>query len=105
MDGGAGPCSLDLTVTSDGKPVYAAVIKVKIAYGFVGTKRLELQAATNVDGKVKFTGIPEKVRKPPLLFQGSKDKMVGSVSFDPQDECHAQHTLALEETKAEDTKP
>ena len=33
MDGGAGPGSLKLTVTAaDGKPVYAATVKVHIAY-------------------------------------------------------------------------
>jgi hypothetical protein len=32
IQGGAGPCSLDLTVVgADGKPVYAATVKVHIA--------------------------------------------------------------------------
>jgi len=35
MDGGADPCSLELTVTdAEAKPVYAATIKVHITYGF-----------------------------------------------------------------------
>ena len=67
MDGGAGPCSLELTVNGiDGKPAYAATIKVHIAYGFAGIRRLDLEAGTNSDGKVKFTGLPARVHRPPL---------------------------------------
>src|SRR5438874_11771536 len=58
IDGGAGPCSLALTVLgADGKSVYNATVKVHIAYGFGGVRKLDLQAGTNADGKVKFTGL------------------------------------------------
>ncbi len=67
MDGAAGPCSLELIVNGiDGKPAYAAIIKVHIAYGFAGIRRLDLEAGTNSDGKVKFTGLPARVHRPPL---------------------------------------
>src|SRR5215468_11698907 len=56
MDGGAGPCSLDLTVTANNKPATVANVKVHIAYGFGGIRRLDLEAYTNYDGKVRFTG-------------------------------------------------
>jgi len=106
MDGAAGPCALDLTVTSaDGKPIYAATIKVHIAYGFAGARRLDLQAATNIDGKVKFTGIPAKVKRPPLEFEATKDKLEGMVTYNPESECHAHHDLTLAEPKAEEEKP
>jgi hypothetical protein len=104
IDGGAGPCSLELHVTADGKPVYAATIKVRIAYGFVGTRKLDLQAATNIDGKVKFTGIPEKVKRPPLLFNASLDKLAGTVEYDPATECQGQHDLALAPARSSDSK-
>src|ERR1700674_2650094 len=59
IQGGAGPCSLELTVRSaDGKPVYAATVKVHIKYGFGGMRRLDLEAGTNSEGKVKFAGLP-----------------------------------------------
>ena len=52
MDGGAGPCSLDLTITdTDAKPVYAATIKVHIAYGFAGIRRLDLEPAPTPTAK------------------------------------------------------
>ena len=87
MDGSAGPCSLELTATTpDGKPVYDATIKVHIAYGFGGFRRLDLQAGTNVDGKVKFMGLPSRVRRPPLEFLASKDQWAGTVTYDPNEE-------------------
>lgn len=96
MDGAAGPCSLELTVTAaDGKPVYGATVKVHIAYGFGGFHRLDLDAGTNVDGKVKFTGLPSRVRRPPLEFRGSKDRLAGTVTYDPEQECQAKHDLVL----------
>jgi hypothetical protein len=52
IDGGAGPCSIELTVRGmDGKPVYAPTVKVHIKYGFGGIRRLDLEAGTNSDGK------------------------------------------------------
>jgi hypothetical protein len=100
MDGGAGPCSLELTVLgTDGKPVYDATVKVHIAYGFGGFHRLDLQAGTNSDGKVKFTGIPLKVHNPPLEFDATKDQLEGSVNYDPSAECQAKHDLNLGKPK------
>jgi hypothetical protein len=100
MDGDAGPCSLELTVTdSDGKPVYAATIKVHMAYGFAGIRRLDLEAGTNSDGKVKFIGLPSRVHRPPLEFHASKDELVGMASYDPAEECQAKHDISMEKRK------
>jgi hypothetical protein len=61
MDGEAGPCSVGFTVTdAKGAPVYDARIRVHIAYGFAGVRRLDLEAATNVDGKTQFKGLRRK---------------------------------------------
>ena len=96
MDGGSGPCSLDLTVLgSDGKPVYAATVKVHIAYGFGGFHKLDLQAGTNQDGKVRFTGLPDRVKRPPLEFHASKDALEGVATDDPTTECQAKHEVRL----------
>ena len=97
MDGGAGPCSLALSATtSDGKPVYAASVKVHIAYGFGGIRRLDLEASTNVDGKVKFVGLPARVHQPPLEFKGSYNRWVGLATYDPDTECQAKHDIVLD---------
>ena len=77
-DGGSGPCSVELTVTgADAKPVYAARIDVHMAYGFAGAHKLDMGVYTNAQGKAKFTGIPIKVRKPPIEFNAKKDDLVG----------------------------
>src|SRR5262249_6091845 len=45
IDGGVGPCSVEFTVTdTNAKPQYAATVKVRIAYGFAGVKKLNLEA-------------------------------------------------------------
>jgi hypothetical protein len=98
IDADAGSCSLELTVTADGKPVYAAAIKVHIAYGFGGFHKLDLQASTNVDGKVRFAGLPAKVRRPPLQFHASKDDLSGLVKYDPAAECKSQQEIALKKS-------
>ena len=96
MDGGVGACSLELTVNGpDGKPVYDAKVRVHIAYRFGGFHKLDLEAGTNVDGKVKFTGLPDRVRRPPLEFHAAKDDMQGMANYDPASECHGQHDITL----------
>ena len=103
MEGGVGPCSIELTVLGgDGKPVYAATVKVHIKYGFGGIRRLDLEAGTNSDGKVRFAGLPAKVQRPPLEFHASKDEFAGVAAFDPSTECQAKHDITLEKPKTQD---
>ena len=87
---------------ADGKPVYAATVKVHIAYGFGGMRKLDLEAGTNSDGKVKFAGIPARVQRPPLEFQASKDEFKGIAAFDPSTECQGKHDITLAKSKAPD---
>ena len=102
MDGGAGPCALDLTVLgADGKPVYDATVKVHIGYGFAGVRKLDLQAGTNADGKVRFTGLPARVHRPPLEFFASKGALQATLQYDPRDECQAKHEITLQEAKTQ----
>jgi hypothetical protein len=86
----------------DGNPAYAATVKVQIKYGFGGMRRLDLEAGTNSDGKVRFAGVPGRVQRPPLEFQASKDDFIGIAKFDPSTECQAKREIALEKSKAPD---
>jgi hypothetical protein len=96
IDGDAGPCSVEFTVTTaDGKSAGAATVKVHIAYGFGGFHKLDLQAGTNSDGNVKFTGLPSRVRHSLLEFEASKDQMVGTATYDPATECQAKREIKL----------
>ena len=96
IHGGAGPCAVEFTITTaDGKPAVAATVKVHIAYGFGGFHKLDLQAGTNSDGKVKFTGLPSRVRRSLLEFEASKDQLVGAASYDPATECQGNREIKL----------
>jgi hypothetical protein len=100
MDGGAGPCSVELTVTdAAGKPVYAAIVKVHMAYGFAGIRKLDLEAGTNSNGRVKFTGLPARVHNPPLEFHASKDQLVGLAAYNPETECQGKHDIMMDKPK------
>jgi hypothetical protein len=101
MDGGAGPCSLDLTITADGKPATVVKINVHIVYGFAGVRRLDLEAYANYDGKVRFTGLPARVHRPPLAFYASKGDLTGMAVYNPESECNAQHEIVLTKKKQE----
>jgi hypothetical protein len=97
VDGGLGRCSLEVTVLGpDSKPVYAASVKVHIAYGFGGFRKLDLEVGTNADGKAKFTGLPSRVRRPPLEFGATKDDLSGTLDYDPATECVAAHKITLQ---------
>lgn len=96
LDGGIGSCSADLTVTdSAGAPVYAAKVKVHIAYGFMNTHKLDLELSTNVDGKARFTGLPDRI-KHGFYFRASEGDGTGEAFDDPTNTCKAQFTITLQ---------
>jgi hypothetical protein len=96
IDGGAGSCSADFTVNDDaGAPVYDATIKVHIDYGFMYLRKLDLQVGTNVDGKARFTGMPERTKRG-LFFRASQGDREGSAFDDPSNTCKAQFTISLQ---------
>jgi len=88
MDGEAGPCSVAFTVTDVNRtPVYDARIRVHIEYGFAGVRRLDLEAATNIDGKTQFKGLPKKVKGGILYFRAAQGNREGSANYDPEKSC------------------
>lgn|SRR5512140_3539623 len=102
VDGGLGRCSLEVTVLGpDSKPVYAASVRVRIAYGFGGFHKLDLEVGTNVEGKARFTGLPSRVRRPPLEFEATKDELSGTLEYNPATECVAAHKIILEKPAPE----
>ena len=95
IDGAIGPCSADFTITDEaGAPVYAAKIKVHIAYGFMYARKLDLEVGTNSDGKARFTGLPDRV-KHGLFFEASEGDRTANAFDDPATTCKAQFTVAL----------
>jgi hypothetical protein len=102
MDGEAGPCSVSFTVTDEkGAPVYDARVRVKIRYGFAGVKHLDLEAATNVDGKTLIKGLPQKVKDGILYFHAVQGKREGSATYDPGKNCGGiNSSIVLREDKS-----
>ncbi len=93
VDGGVGACWVDFTVTQNGKPVYDAQIHALVRYGVF--HKIDLQVGTNADGKARVTGLPQNVKKPPLVFDIRKGRSVTTVSHDPAANCHASYDVAL----------
>jgi hypothetical protein len=95
IDAGLGPCTADFTITNEAnKPIYAASIRIHIAYGFLNAHKLDLEAGTNADGKARFVGLPERSRQG-LFFQASEGDREGSAFDDPSKTCKTQFTIAL----------
>lgn len=90
-----GPCSADFTVAdAKGQPIYNATIHVRIRYGLLGVKRMDLEVGTNGDGKARFEGLPEKAR--PLVYDITKADRKRTVHQDLATECQATFAVALE---------
>ena len=95
VDGAIGACSVDFTITDTaGAPVYAAKIKVHIAYGFMYARKLDLEVGTNYDGKARFTGLPDRVKRG-LFFEASEGNRSGNAFDDPATTCKNQFTVVL----------
>ena len=95
IDGGLGSCTADFTITdTDSKPIYLAKIKVHIAYGFMSARKLDLEVSTNVDGKARFTGLPDRVKRG-LFFEASEGERTGNAFDDPSQTCKAQFSITL----------
>ena len=100
IDGALGPCTADFTVTAtDNKPIYLAKIKVHIAYGFMNARKLDLEVSTNVDGKARFTGLPDRIKRG-LFFEASEGERAGNAFDDPSATCKAQFPITLRKPTA-----
>jgi hypothetical protein len=95
LDGGIGPCTADITITdANAAPVYAATVKVRIAYGFMNKRKLDLQLGTNVDGKARFTGLPDRI-KHGFYFEATEGDRQGEAFDDPTNTCKAQLPITI----------
>ena len=89
-----GSCSADFTVKdAAGKPVYAAMVHVKVRYGFAGVKRADLEVGTSSEGKARIEGLPDKAK--PMTYDVKKDDKKAEVTQDVSDTCHATFDLVI----------
>jgi hypothetical protein len=89
-----GMCTADFAVTgADGKPVYAAMVHVRIRYGFMSLKRMDLEVGTNSDGKARVEGLPLGGRR--LAYDVTKDSLKATVEQDLTKDCHPTFAVTL----------
>lgn len=89
-----GMCTADFTVTgADGAPIYAATVQVRLRYGFMGLKRMDLEVGTNSEGKARVEGLPLGGRR--LAYTVTKDPRKTTVEQDLTTNCHAMFAVAL----------
>ncbi len=94
LKAGLGDCSADFTVTdADSKPVYLATIHVRLRYGFMSLKRMDLEVGTNSDGKARVEGLPAKAR--PLNYEIVKDATRRIVTQDLSTVCNGTYAVSL----------
>jgi hypothetical protein len=92
-----GTCSALITATGvDLKPIFGAKITTRIRYGFMGVKKLDLEAFTGANGKIKITSLPEaRPLKKPMYIYINKDDKQEIVEFKPDVHCRATFNVQL----------
>ena len=94
IDARLGACAADFTVTdADGKPVYNATIRVRIRYGFMNVKRMDLEVGTNSDGKARVDGLPAKAK--PLAYEITRADKQAAVEQNLATSCKASYEVSL----------
>ena len=89
-----GACAADFTVTDiDGKPVYAATVHVRLRYGFLGVKRMDLEVGTGPDGKARVEGLPAGAK--PLTYDIAKAEKKATVAQNLASNCKATYAVSL----------
>jgi hypothetical protein len=92
-----GPCTVDFTVSEKAnQPLFNAEISVKIAYGFMGVKKMDLKVGTNNEGRARFVGLPERVRRPPLEFVVRAKGLTKTVNYWPSVKCQARYSVVMD---------
>jgi len=95
ISGDLGECTADFTVTGTKfHPLYNAKLEVEIRYGFGGFRRTSLEIYTNVDGKARVTGLPERSKRP-LAFTASYEGRKTVVIVDPEQKCHGAYQAVV----------
>jgi hypothetical protein len=88
-----GPCTADFHVTDlSGKPIYNATIQTTVHWGLA--HKIDLQVATNADGRARFVKLPAEAKKP-LQFEVTYQDQTVSYGIDPATSCHAERDVPL----------
>jgi len=90
-----GDCTAEFTVTDTAnKPVFNAKVHTEIRHGLFSMRRVELEIGTNADGKARFVGLPNTVRKP-FAFEISYQNRRNYIRHNPEEKCTAAYNVIL----------
>ena len=94
LDAKLGVCSADFTVKdATGAPVYLALVHVQVRYGPLNVKRMDLEVGTNVAGKARIKGLPDKARA--MTYDIQKDDRKTTVDQNVEKICAAKFDVTL----------
>jgi hypothetical protein len=94
LDAHLGACSADFTIKdAEGKPLYLALVHVKVRYGTLNLKRMDLEVGTNSEGKARIKGLPDKAK--PMTYDITKDDKKTTVDQDVGKTCNAKLEATL----------
>ena len=89
-----GMCAADFTVKdAEGKPVYTAIVHVRVRYGFMNVKRMDLEVGTNSEGKARVEGLPAKAK--PLVYDITKADKKATAEQDLETSCQKTFEVSL----------
>ena len=94
LDARLGPCTAEFTVKdASGAPVYGATVHVRVQYGPLNVKRMDLEIGTDSDGKARIKGLPEKAK--PLAYDIQKGDKKATASQDLAKSCQGKHEITF----------
>ena len=89
-----GGCFAEFTVTDgEGAPVYNALVHVRVRYGLMNLKRMDLEVGTNAAGKARISGLPDKARL--MTYDITKDTRKTTVDQDVAKTCEGKFDVTL----------
>ena len=94
LDAKLGGCTADFMVkNAAGAPVSLALIHVQVRYGPLNVKRMDLEVGTNVEGKARVTGLPDKARR--MTWDITKDDKKTVADQDVEKTCQGKFEVTL----------
>lgn len=94
VDAGIGNCSTDIAVKdAAGQPIAGATVQMRIRYGLMGLRQMELAVGTGADGHARIHGLPESAAL--LLFDIGKAGHSTQLNQDLSRACRGRYAVTL----------
>ena len=73
--------------------MYGATIHVRVQYGPLNVKRMDLEIGTDSEGKARIKGLPDKAK--PLAYDIQKGDKKATAAQDLAKSCQGKHEVTL----------